>query len=230
MSEAIYKGYLRDTPFIVKQLKENDLQEILDLQQAVVDALPNKKTLEPLSEEEFLFILKGKGLMIGAFVEDKLVAFRALLIPKMEDEYLGEDIGLTEEERKRVLYQEITNVHPNYRGHGLQKKLADCIMKQIDTSEFHYILSTVMPYNIPSLKDKFYQGMRIAALKEKYGGKLRYIFVKRLLDEKPLEEKSVFLSMGDIEGQETLLHKGYVGVSLKQQDNDWFVEYKKVIH
>lgn len=230
MSESIYKGYLGDTPFSVKGLKAKDIKEILALQQAVVDALPNKETLEPLSEEEFLFILNGNGLMIGAFAEDKLIAFRALLIPELENEYLGEDVGLSEDARKRVLYQEITNVHPNYRGHGLQKKLADCIMKQIDTSQFHYILSTVMPYNIPSLKDKFYQGMRIAALKEKYGGKLRYIFVKKLLEEDPLEDKSKFLSMGDVEDQKALLHKGYVGVSLKQQDDDWFVEYKKVIH
>lgn len=230
MSEVIYEGCLGGTPFIVKQLTENDLKDILSLQQVVVDALPNKETLEPLSAEEFLFILHGNGIMIGAFVEDELIAFRALLIPEMDDEGLGADIGLSEEDRKRVLYQEITNVHPNFRGHGLQKKLADCIMKQIDTSEFHYILSTVMPYNIPSLKDKFYQGMRIAALKAKYGGKMRYIFVKRLIAEQCLEENSVFLSMGDIEGQKELLHKGYVGVSLKQQEDDWLVEYRKVLN
>lgn len=229
MSEVIYQDYLGETPYYVKTLTVDDLTDILALQQEVMDALPNKEQLQPLTSEEFLFILKGNGLMIGAFADQRLIAFRALLIPEMDDEGLGEDIGLTGEELKQILYQEITNVHPKYRGHSLQRKLANCIMKQIDQSKFKYILATVMPYNIPSLKDKFDQGMRIEELKEKFGGKIRYIFAKRLQGEALLEEESHFLSMGDFEGQRALLHKGYVGISLKQQDDDWFVEYKKVM-
>ena len=46
----------------------------------------------------------------------------------------------------------------------LQKKIAN-------TTTF----AAPLPFNIPSLKDKFAQGMEIAALKEKYGGSMRYV-------------------------------------------------------
>lgn len=230
MGEVIEQGVLNDIPYEVKKLTLDDLPQILTLQKTVVDALPDKEALQPLTVEEFQNILKGNGVLVGVFVEDRLIAFRALLIPDMDDQDLAKDIGLSDEaDLKRVCYQEISNVHPDFRGYGFQKKMASIIMKLIDTSQFDYVLATVMPYNIPSIKDKFHQGMHIAAVKEKYGGKLRYIFFKPLHKELPLAEESVFCSMGDIEGQKHLLNNGYVGVALKQQGDDWLVEYKKVL-
>ena len=44
-----------------------------------------------------------------------------------------------------------------------------------ENSKYDYVCCTVAPFNIPSLKDKFSQGMEIAALKEKYGGSMRYV-------------------------------------------------------
>ncbi|WP_342463014.1 GNAT family N-acetyltransferase [Ureibacillus sp. FSL K6-8385] len=228
MSEIIEQGVLRDIPYHVKKLKVDDLPQILDLQRTVVDALPHKDILEPLSAEEFEYILKGNGIVIGVFVGDRLIAFRALLIPEIDDQHLGKDIGLNEEDLKRVIYQEISNVHPEFRGYGLQKKMAKIIMKLIDDSEFDYVMATVMPYNIPSIKDKLHQGMHIAALKEKYGGKLRYIFVKPLRKKLKLKKEAVLIPMGDIEGQKNLLHNGYIGVAIKHQCDDWYVEYRKV--
>ncbi|MFC5559376.1 GNAT family N-acetyltransferase [Ureibacillus thermophilus] len=230
MCEIIEKGVLKDIAYYVKKLKMSDLPQILALQQAVVNSLPDQETLQPLTIEEFQYILQGNGLMIGVFVDEQLIAFRALLIPELDDQGLGKDIGLVDEaDLKRVLYQEISNVHPDFRGYGLQKKMAQIIMKKIDASRFDYVLATVMPYNIPSMKDKFYQGMYIAALKEKYGGKLRYIFAKPLHKELQLEKESVWISMGDIEGQKNLLHNGYVGIAIKEQGNKWFVEFKKAL-
>lgn len=229
MSKIIYQDHLGEQTFYVRHLAADDLEEIMEVQQKVIDALPNKELLQPLTEEEFLTILTGGGIMLGAFVEDGLIAFRALLIPELDDEGLGADIGLAkEEDLRRVMYLEITNVLPTYRGYGLQKQLGNMIMKEIDISRFDYVLSTVMPYNIPSLKDKFYQGMHIEKLKDKYGGKLRYIFVKYVNKELELEDKPILLAMGDYKAQQTLLNQGYIGIALHEKDNDWFVEFRKL--
>lgn len=56
-------------------------------------------------------------------------------------------------------------------------------MQQVDLTKFNVVCATVMPGNIASLKDKFSQGMHVAALKLKYGGKLRYVFMKDLMRE-----------------------------------------------
>lgn len=225
---SVYQGLLGVRPFEVQELDKSHLSMILALQEVVYEALPNKDILQPLSEEELLYILEGKGLLLGAFVAEQLIAFRAVLVPEIDAEHLGFAIGLVNEsDLERVLYQEISNVHPDYRGYGLQKTLANVIMKQIDTKEFDYIAATVMPYNIASLKDKFSQGFYIVSLKYAYGGKLRYVFALDLRHKPQYLDEKVTISMGDVEAQQKLLQEGFVGVSMKQFSDDWVVEYQK---
>lgn len=119
--EKIYEGMLDKTPFFVIKLTPQHLQQIEELQVEVYEALADQSILQPLSTEEFEYILNGNGMMIGAYVEDELIAFRALLNPPIDEEHLGYDCGITENEFQRVLYQEISNVSPKYRGYGLQK-------------------------------------------------------------------------------------------------------------
>lgn len=228
---SVYEGLLGERPFEVKVLDKNHLPNILALQEVVYDALPNKDVLEPLTDKEFLYILEGQGLLIGAFVEEQLIAFRALLVPGIDADHLGYAIGLVNEsDLKRVLYQEISNVHPDFRGFGLQKTLAKVIMQQIDTKDFDYIAATVMPYNIASLKDKFSQGFHIVRLKYAYGGKLRYVFALDLHKKQQYEEDTVTISMGDIEAQQRIQQEGYVGTAMKQLADDWVVEYQKPLN
>ncbi|AZU60467.1 benzoate transporter [Neobacillus mesonae] len=232
---AIYKGTLAnsgDVPYTVQKLSILDLPEILSIQKRVVASMEKQGVLQPLSEQEYQYILQGNGMMIGAFVEEELIAFRALLIPKLDDpEHLGFDIGLTRAELPSVIYQEISNVLPKYRGNGLQKKLAQLIMEEFgkERHEFRYVCTTVAPFNIPSLKDKFAQGMRIAALKEKYGGQLRYTFVKERQEAKrQVWKESILIDMGDIAAQQEKLNEGWRGIQmLRQNDDSIVVEYCK---
>lgn len=224
----IATGSLGEQQYEVYVLDTSHVPELMTLQQEVVEALPDKAILRPLDEEELLFILQGNGLMIGIFVGDKLIAFRALLEPELDAEHLGYDIGLTTEaDLRQVLYQEISNVHPDFRGYGLQRLMAEIVMAQVDSSKHPIICATVMPYNIASLKDKFLQGMHVAALKYKYGGKLRYVFVKYLNEAVVCGEETVDISMGDTEGQQQLLKAGFVGIEMKSAGDDFIVTYRK---
>lgn len=226
--EQLFEGVLGKTnePYIVRLLGKEHVRQILDLQETVVEELPEKSTLQPLSEEEFIYILKGNGLMIGAFTERGLIAFRALLIPPIDDEHLGLDIGLSEDELPKVIYQEISNVHPAYRGNRLQQTLAHLIMDELKKSDrtFTYVACTVAPFNIPSMKDKFKQGMEIAALKHKYDHQLRYIFIKRLEGK---GEREMFnmekVPMANVGKQQALLKAGWRGISLESDDTVVYV-------
>ncbi|MFJ7668678.1 GNAT family N-acetyltransferase [Lysinibacillus sp. NPDC097195] len=225
--DRIYEGLLGQTPFYVTILQLHHLPAILTLQQEVYEVLPDQSILQPLSTEEFEYILQGNGLMIGAYVENKLIGFRALLNPPVDDEHLGYDCAIPEEQFHRVLYQEISNVSPLYRGYGLQKTLATIVMNEIDLNSYDYVCSTVKPYNIPSLKDKFSQGLVIKGLKIKYVDKLRYIFYKDLQLEQPqyVEKKAVVMS--DTAMQQQLLKEGFTGTSMYEEQNEWFVVFEK---
>ena len=212
--------------FTYRKLTEADLSSIQAVQADVCAALENPAILQPLSDEELLNILSGNGVMIGVFASEQLIAFRALLKPQInEDEHLGADVGA--KDFSRILYQEISNVHPGFRGHGLQKLMARWIMDEVDLAHYDWICATVMPYNIASLKDKFAQDMYVYALKWKYGGKLRYVFGKDLNGNREFTSDSIHVSMGDTEKQQQLLADGFVGVTMEQVDGDWFVEYRK---
>jgi len=225
--EKIYEGMLGETPFYVTTLDLQHLQEIENLQVEVYESLVDQSILQPLTSEEFEYILKGNGMMIGAYVGQELIAFRALLNPPVDNEHLGYDCGITEDAFNRVLYQEISNVSPKYRGFGLQKTLANIVMSQIDLTKYDYVCSTVKPYNIPSLKDKFAQGLVVKGLKIKYVDKLRYIFFKDLRQELPIFKEKKTISMDDTVGQQQLIKQGYTGTSMYEDQNDWFLVYEK---
>lgn len=204
-------------PFSMKRLYLEDLPIIEQVQARVIESLPEKAALQALTTEEFLFILNERGLLVGAFVEDELIGFRALLIPEIDEEHLGWDIGLPPEELQKVIYQEISVVLPEYRGNRLQQKLAEVIMKELPNleEEFRYVCCTVAPMNIPSLKDKFTQQMHIAALKEKYVGLERYILVKDLENTAVQYVDHTTVKLDDLEKQQQLLSEGYVGIGFQ---------------
>nr|WP_285853861.1 GNAT family N-acetyltransferase [Oceanobacillus luteolus] len=216
--------------FVVKRLSTKYISDILLLQDTVMEQLEDKASLEKLSQDEFRNILEGNGLMIGAFVENKLFAIRALLIPPIDDHHLGRFAGLTQEELPKVIYQEVSLVHPEYRGNRMQQQLAHLIMNELENSQldFQYVCCTVAPFNIPSLKDKFNQRMKIKALEKVYGEKLRYVFIKDLLKEDELErEENKFIPMDDIEMQQRLLASEWEGIQLVVNKDKFYIQYTK---
>ncbi|MGE7842536.1 GNAT family N-acetyltransferase [Lysinibacillus sp. NPDC093712] len=225
--ERIYEGILGETPFYVTQLQLQHLPAIQKLQQEVYETLADQSILQPLTTEEFEYILQGNGLMVGAYVNNALIGFRALLNPPIDDEHLGYDCGIAEDQFHRVLYQEISNVSPHYRGYGLQKTLATIVMNEIDLDCYDYVCSTVKPYNIPSLKDKFSQSLVIKGLKIKYVDKLRYVFYKNLQQEQPVYTEKRAVLMRDTALQQQFLKEGYTGTAMYEEQNDWFVVYEK---
>ena len=209
-----------------KQLSLAEMEEIEALQEIVIHSLEDSTILQPLSRAEFENILRDNGVMLGAFHDAQLIGCRALLKPDpTEDEHLGVDAGA--DDLSRVLYQEVSFVHPTYRGYGLQRKLGERVMELVNLADFDFVCATVKPFNIASLKDKFSQGMLVVALKKKYGGKLRYVFAKRLHEHVKFKEDEIVINMGNIEEQQKFIAQGYIGEQLIQTEDSWAVIYKK---
>ncbi|MEJ6526898.1 hypothetical protein [Exiguobacterium sp. USCH10] len=223
----MWQGEIKGLPLQVHVLTLSDLPELLSIQEAVIQALAEPEHYQSLSIEEFTKLLADQTL-IGAMSEGRLIAFRAMLIPPIDDEHLGRDIGWPEVSLERVLYQEVTNVHPDFRGYGLQTHLGKLLMSQVESdNRFDVVCATVAPFNIPSMKDKFTLGLRIGALKEKYGGKLRYIFYKELHRSWQPTSEVVDVPMEERTRQVELLQSGWFGTGLMKQGEQWVVRYEK---
>lgn len=212
---------------IIKDLSLENLQAILELQKIVIASLLDKSFLQPLSKEEFTFILNGHGMIFGAFHDNELIAFRAMLEPEIDDEHLGIDAGLHESELSSVLYSEISNVSPEYSGNGLQRILGEELFKQVDTKRYQYICTTVAPFNIASLKDKFALGMHIVSLQKKYGEMLRYTLVRDLTNPTKTLLPETKTDMGNILEQQDHLNNGFIGTSIEEVAGKWVVTYQK---
>lgn len=65
---VLYKGTLKQNneSFHVTLLSLEHIEQILSLQNIVIEALEDKSRLQPLSQEEFQYILEGNGMTIGA--------------------------------------------------------------------------------------------------------------------------------------------------------------------
>lgn len=221
-----WKGKLGEREYVVRELTLEHLDSILRLQHVVLRTMENDNFLSPLTIGEYEDSIE-RNLMIGAFVDNELIAFRALALPLIDDQHLGYDIGLSSEQLEKVVYQEITNVHPDYRGFGLQKKLGIIVMERLDASPYTHVCATVAPFNIASLKDKLSQGMVIGALKKKYGDMLRYVFYKELHVEHYNGENFLEIPMDAIEKQQQLMADGWIGTAILQKENNWYVTYQE---
>ena len=221
-----WKGKVGEKEYIVRVLTVKHLESILRLQHIVLQVIENDNFLSPLTLEEFEDSI-AHNLMIGAFVDNELIAFRALALPPIDHYHLGYDIGLSSEQLEKVVYHEITYVHPDYRGFGLQKKLGVIVMELLDASTYTYICATVAPFNIASLKDKLSQGMVIGALKKKYGGLLRYVFYKKLHVVRDSGDNFLEIPMDAIEKQQQLITEGWIGTAIFQKESNWYVTYEE---
>ena len=211
----------------IRDLALNDLKAIMQLQEKVIASLTDVSFLQPLSKEEFLYILEGNGTMIGAFHNDLLIAFRAMLEPEIDEEHLGLDAGLDVSELPSVLYSEVSNVDPDFRGNGLQQILGKILIENVDASRHRYICTTVAPFNIASLKDKFALGMHIISLENKYGDLLRYTMLKDLSMKSSTGNDTVIVDMSDSTRQQSLLNEGWVGINMVEENGLWKVEFRR---
>ncbi len=245
MKEFIESGILkrsinntvRMVNYEMKFLNESHLEEILQLQKMVSDALDNQELFVTDAREFILeqVLRPGRGKAIGIFVNNSLVAYRTVSFPGNSDWNLGRELGIAEEELDKVVHLEATAVHPEYRGNRLQVRMLKHTIDYVQQQGFFHILSTVSPYNYPSLKSVISYQLAIKALSLRegvYGGKLRYLLSRDLRDIKIMAAvASVMVKNKDIVQQIKLLEAGYVGDYVEKADDgsgEFMIGYRKI--
>ena len=196
----------------IKVLNEKSLQNMINLQDIILNNLQNPMLYEPASPELFTERLVSKKMVVGVEVEGELIAFGIIQIPGESKENLGKDIGIAQGDLLNVSHIQFIVVHPYFRGNSLQNKIAKYLLSIVKEMNYQYVLGTISPDNYYSLKNMLQLGFVIRELKEKYGGKLRYIIYKDITiikDQKWLE--IIKINAHDIDGQKKLLRNGFMG-------------------
>ncbi|WP_151866397.1 GNAT family N-acetyltransferase [Alkaliphilus serpentinus] len=173
---------------ILKRIGLEYIDELLSMQLEIYHQLEDKDIFVMDTEDEMRRGLKEGGYVIGVFNEaNQLVGYRYASYPRQEERNLGRDIGLVDDELDSVLQLETTIVKPEYRGSKLQRKTFNSLMDYLskdEDKEAKYLVCTISPFNLPSLKNMLKCGFEIKKLEYKYPtsenpkGILRYILLK----------------------------------------------------
>jgi GNAT superfamily N-acetyltransferase len=212
--------------YVMRLISTEDLTDVVALEKYVYDLLPNKQVFFMDSYEEMLDDMKQGAKIIGVYNKSKdLIAYRYIGFPGKTPKNLGNDINMPEWELPKVAHLETTVVHPQYRGNSLQSLTLQQAIPLVKDFGYSHLLCTVSPQNIYSLYNIMKNGLRVKALKKKYGTKedgsdgLWRFILHRDLNPRPSRRARGLLSIPitDIEPQRKLIDQGFIGLWLSRE-------------
>lgn len=215
----------RALEYSIACLNKKHLPLVMQLQEVIVQNLTRRDLLQSFSYDFMKRHMGPQGVVLGVFVKEQLVAFRNLYFPDPWDAEwnLGMDLGLPEEKLVNVANLQMVCVHPRFRGNSLALKMNRVSLGLLrERGTHHHICATVSPYNIWNIPVLLSCGFRVAKLKNKYGGKVRYIVHQNL--RTPLhfnDETAVHVRLNNLAAQRKWFDAGFCGVALnKREDPD----------
>lgn len=211
---------LEQEGYEMRIINESELEEVEALQGYVYSKLPNKQVLYVDSYDEMMADMRLGAKILGVFNQNQeLIAYRYVGFPGYDQKNLGHDVNLPHKELNKVVHLETTVVHPDYRGNGLQSLTLQEIIPVVKEMGYRHLLCTVSPQNYFSLFNIMKNGLKIKALKKKYGdeekgkeGLWRFILHRNLEPISLLNPKELFkTAISDMEKQEKLIKEGFIG-------------------
>jgi len=225
------RGEVLSVPYTMRYLDESYLQQVLDLQAMIVQNLPSPDLLQPFPPDFMRQHVRNKGRIIGVLADNELIAFRALYFPDMDDHEwnLGFDIGLQDSELSKVANLQMVCVNPLYRGNQLGLKMNRHAIRFLkEETDYIHLCATVHPRNHWNVRVLMKSGFVIRNLKEKYGGKLRYIVYQNLREPiKIMSSGEVLVKHMDIDEQKKVLKRGFLGIDLVESLQGFQVVFAK---
>lgn len=230
---------LISAPFLkMRFLDCGSLPDLLSLQAIIAENLTCPEVFLVHDEEFFREVLCQPNSAIGIFAREELVAYSILRIPgccgQAEPDNLGRDINLPQKDLKKVAHLQAIAVHPSYRGNGLQKRLARAHLRVAEDLGYLHICCTVSPSNPISLANMLSCGLLVEALHPKFKGWWRFILHKDLKKPHPFlaagsegGAEQTAISITDLEGQMSLLQKGFKGFKIEVQSDITEVFYER---
>lgn len=155
-----------------------DLQAIIDLNETIYSALPDKSMLRHNSPEMIATCIEEPNVTLGIWEGDTLIAIGMLYVPQCIEEDHFHDLGL--EGTYKSANQKLFLVREGYRGFGLQRKLIRAVEKIAIARGYNLLCTTVAPNNIFSINNFLKEGYIYTKTEEKYGGLVRNLYYKLL--------------------------------------------------
>lgn len=162
----------------LRRCNPSDFEAVIELNETVYAALPDKSVLRHNSPEMIASCLQEPNVTLGIWEDNTLIAIGMLYVPQCIEEDHFHDLGLQAEFKSAN--QKLFLVREGYRGLGLQRKLIREVEKIAVARGYNLLCTTVAPNNEYSINNFLKEGYVYAKTEEKYGGLVRNLYYKEL--------------------------------------------------
>lgn len=153
---------------IVRSLYKKDVPDISSCLSSIALTMCKELFVAP-SLDYIIAIISGYGHTVGAFLGSSLVGLASFVYPGTNNNNLGCFLNYDIEELLSVNQLEHIYVNPQYRRMGIAKKMIEYLLSSKEAIDNSILLSTVSPYNTPSLALAFKMGQRVVLQRNIYG-------------------------------------------------------------
>ena len=162
----------------LRRCNPSDFEAVIELNETVYAALPDKSVLRHNSPEMIASCLQEPNVTLGIWEDNTLIAIGMLYVPQCLEEDHFRDLDLQGEFKSAN--QKLFLVREGYRGLGLQRKLIREVEKIAVARGYDLLCTTVAPNNDYSINNFLKEGYVYAKTEEKYGGLVRNLYYKAL--------------------------------------------------
>ena len=162
----------------IRKCLSSDLQAIIELNETIYAALPDKSILRHNSPEMIASCFEEPNVTLGVWDDNLLVAIGMLYVPQCLEEDHFHDLGL--QGNFKSANQKLFLVREGYRGLGLQRNLIREVEQIAMERGYNLLCTTVAPNNTFSINNFLKEGYIYAKTEEKYGGLMRNLYYKRI--------------------------------------------------
>lgn len=162
----------------IQRLGPADLGLLLDLQEKIHAAQPDPDTFQRSTPEFLAYCLADGGRCYRAVHGDETVAYRIVYFPRERPFNLAIDTTVPAAEYGTVAHFDTIGVLPDWRGHGLARRLNSRALTDLADTGTRHILATSAPTNPYGVRALTEAGARAIGVVEKFGGKLRLLFYR----------------------------------------------------
>lgn len=159
--------------------EEKDANEILNV---LLDTYHNMEDNSMFTKRDYLYVNNNiiNHKMIKVNTPDKIIACLSLIEPRYKPNNLGIKLGLSASELEKVMQIESVAVSRLHRGQGIQSKMINKALEEIDTDKHNIVLAQVHPDNIASKRSFLKNGFNVEKTVMKDGYNPRNILVRRI--------------------------------------------------
>lgn len=162
----------------IKKCQTSDLEAVIELNESIYAALPDKTVLRHNSPEMIASCLEEPNVTLGIWEGNNLIAIGMLYVPQSLEEDHAHHLDLQGD--YLCANQKLFLVREGYRGLGLQRKLIREVEQIAIKRGYNLLCTTVAPNNAFSINNFLKEGYIYAKTEEKYGGLVRNLYYKVL--------------------------------------------------